>query len=183
MIMSLFRRRSNLNRRIVDTAYASIVTAARNPVFYADWGVPDTPLGRYESVGLHMILFLYRTRGMEGAAEGLSQDMLDEFFKDVDHSIRELGVGDPSVPKRMKKLARMFYGRMEKYWKALDEGDAGALGEALARNIAPDTPDAIDRANLAGYMMRAAEQLKQVPDTELLAGVVRFPEPVAQSEG
>ena len=182
MIMSLFRRRSNLNRRIVDKAYASIVTAARNPVFFADWGVPDTPLGRYESVGLHMILFLYRTRGMEGAAEGLSQDLLDEFFKDVDHSIRELGVGDPSVPKRMKKLARMFYGRMGNYWKAIDQGDADALGEAVARNIAPETPDAIDRANMAGYMMRAAEGLKQIPDADLLAGTVRFPEPVVQIE-
>lgn len=181
MIMSLFRRRPNLNRRIVDTAYASIVTAARNPVFYADWGVPDTPLGRYESVGLHMILFLYRTRGMDGAAEGLSQDVLDEFFKDVDHSIRELGVGDPSVPKRMKKLARMFYGRMGNYWQALDDGDAGALGEAVARNIAPETPEAIDRKSVADYMMRASDQLKQIPDAELLAGIVRFPEPAMQA--
>ena len=83
----------------------------------------------------------------------------------------------------MKKLARMFYGRMGNYWKALDQSDAEALGEAIARNIAPETPDAIDRANMAGYMMHAAEELKQIPDAELLAGVIRFPEPVAQAEG
>ena len=178
MIMSLFRRApKNLNSRIVDATYAAVIEAARQPVFYRDWGVPDTPLGRYESIGLHMILFLYRTRSAPKPADELAQDVLDEFFKDVDHSIRELGVGDPSVPKRMKKLARMFYGRMGHYWSALDSGDAEALGDAIARNIAPEAPDTIDRAAIAAYMRRAAETLAGIPDEELLAGIVRFPEP------
>jgi cytochrome b pre-mRNA-processing protein 3 len=106
------------------------------------------------------------------------QDVLDEFFKDVDHSIRELGVGDPSVPKRMKKLARMFYGRMGHYWSALDNNDAEALGDAIARNIAPEAPETIDRMAVAGYMQRAAKTLAGVSDDELLAGIVRFPEPL-----
>ena len=178
MIMSLFRRASkNRNRRIVDLAYASIVEAARDPVFYAEWGVPDTPLGRYESIGLHLILYLHRLRGASGPAEDFSRDVLDEFFKDVDHSIRELGVGDPSVPKRMKKLARMFYGRMGHYWKALDDDNAQALGEAVARNVAPDAPETIDRARMADYMMRARKTLGRITDEELLAGIARFPEP------
>jgi cytochrome b pre-mRNA-processing protein 3 len=178
MIMSLFRRApKNLNSRIVDTAYSAVIEAARQPVFYSDWGVPDTPLGRYESIGLHMILFLYRTRNAPRPADELAQDVLDEFFKDVDHSIRELGVGDPSVPKRMKKLARMFYGRMGHYWSALDNGDAEALGDAIARNIAPEAPETVDRAAIAAYMQRAAQTLADVSDGELLAGIVRFPEP------
>lgn len=183
MIMSLFRRApKNFNRRIVDTAYSTVIEAARQPEFYRDWGVPDKPLGRYESIGLHMILFLYRTRNAPKPADELAQDVLDEFFKDVDHSIRELGVGDPSVPKRMKKLARMFYGRMGHYWSALDNGDAEALGEAIARNIAPEAPDTIDRAAIAGYMRRAADTLAAVPDADLLAGVVRFPEPAPREQ-
>lgn len=183
MIMSLFRRASrNRNREIVDATYASIVAAARNPVFYAEWGIPDTPLGRFENIGLHLILFLRRTRAEAGAAGDLSRDILDEFFKDVDHSIRELGVGDQSVPKRIKKLARMFYGRMEHYWKALDAGDATVLGAAIARNISPEAPDSIDRAAIADYMIRAADLLDRTAASELLKGVVRFPEP-APAEG
>lgn len=180
MIMSLFRRApKNLNRKIVDTVYASVVAAGRQPVFYSDWGVPDTPLGRYESVGLHMILFLHRTRTAAKPIDELAQDVLDEFFKDVDHSIRELGVGDPSVPKRMKKLARMFYGRMGHYWSALDDSDTGGLGEAVARNIAPEAPETIDRAAIADYMLRSAKLLQGVSDDELLAGIVRYPEAAA----
>jgi len=179
MIMSLFRRSpKNLNGQIVEAAYSAVTTGARQPVFFRDWGVPDTPLGRYESIGLHMILFLYRTRSAAKPADELAQDVLDEFFKDVDHSIRELGVGDPSVPKRMKKLARMFYGRMGHYWSALDNGDAEALGDAVARNIAPEAPETIDRAAIADYMQRAARSLAELSDEQLLAGVVRFPEPL-----
>lgn len=181
MIMSLFRRASrNRNQKIVDTTFASIVAGARNPVFFADWGVPDTPLGRFEAIGLHLILYLHRMRGAPSPADELSQDVLDEFFREVDHSIRELGVGDPSVPKRMKKLARMFYGRMERYWTAIDAKDAAALGEAVAKNVAPETPETIDGQAISGYMMRAADHLAAITDDELFAGTVRFPEPVAE---
>jgi cytochrome b pre-mRNA-processing protein 3 len=179
MIMSLFRRTpKKMNRQIVDSLYASIIAAAREPVFYRDWGTPDTPLGRYEMLGLHMILFLHRTRTAAKPVDALAQDVLDEFFKDIDHSIRELGVGDPSVPKRMKKLARMFYGRMGHYWSALDENDRAALGEALARNIAPDAPETIARDDIAGYMMGAAAELGEIPDENLLSGSIRFSAPV-----
>ena len=116
MIVSLFRRTTHhTNRMITDRVFEQIVAAARQPVLYARWGMPDTPLGRYESLGLHMILLLHRTRQAGPELEGLTQDIVDEFFKDIDHSIRELGVGDAGVPKRMKKLARMFYGRIGPY--------------------------------------------------------------------
>ena len=183
MIMSLFRRTSkNLNLRIVDSLYSSVTAAARQPELFRDWGVPDTPLGRYESLGLHLILLLHRTRGADGALDELSRDVLDEFFKDVDHSIRELGVGDPSVPKRMKKLARMFYGRMGHYWSAIDNADRQALGEAVARNIAPDAPQSIASREIADYMMRAADTLAGVTEQELLSGTIRFPEPVEATQ-
>jgi cytochrome b pre-mRNA-processing protein 3 len=122
-------------------------------------------------------------RGAASPANELAEDVLDEFFKDVDHSIRELGVGDPSVPKRMKKLARMFYGRMGIYWSAIDNNDAEALGDAVARNVAPDAPQTIASAEIAEYMMRSAETLAGISDEEMLSGVVRFAEPleVAQS--
>ncbi len=164
--------------RIVDAIYARIVAAARQPVFYRDWGIPDTPLGRYECIALHMILFLHRTRASSQPAEALAQDVLDEFFKDVDHSIRELGVGDQSVPKRMKGLARMFYGRMGPYWSALDEGDGAALADAVSRNIAPDSPAALKSSEIADYMIRSAATLAGVSDEVLLAGAILFPEVV-----
>jgi cytochrome b pre-mRNA-processing protein 3 len=183
MIMSLFRRSpKNINRQIVDSLYRRIVAAAREPVLYGDWGVPDSPLGRYESLGLHMILFLHRTKTAEQAAGEMSQDVLDEFFMDLDHSIRELGVGDPSVPKRMKRLSRMFYGRMSHYWTALDAGDSEALAAAVARNMSPDAPSSIDGAAIAGYMVTSKDMLARFSDEDLLAGRLAFPIPVAHGE-
>jgi cytochrome b pre-mRNA-processing protein 3 len=166
-----------MNRNIVASVFENIVSAGRNPVFYSDWGVPDTPLGRYECIGLHMILFLRRTRGDEGALGSLAQDVVDEFFTDIDHSIRELGIGDQSVPKRMKKLARMFYGRMGPYWEAIDGMDSAALAEAVSRNIGAGTSGSVDGKAIADYMLQAAASLAAQGDDAILSGQPKFPEP------
>lgn len=178
MIMSLFRpKKQNPNKKIVSKLYAQIIEAGRQPVLYAEWGVPDTPIGRYEAIGLHMILFLFRTKGTKTALEELSQDVLDEFFLELDHSVRELGVGDAGVPKRMKKLGKMFYGRMGPYWKALDDNDQAALKEALARNILPDENEQLATEPLAQYMIDSAAHLAKIDDDRLLRGEIDFPEP------
>lgn len=180
MIVSLFRRsRHAANQRVVDAVFELIVAAARHRTLYADWGMPDTPLGRYESLGLHMILFLRRTRAQGPEVEALAQDVVDEFFKDVDHSIRELGVGDVGVPKRMKKLGRMFYGRMGSYWAAIDADDPAALSEALARNIMPGDPASagLKTDAIARYMMDGARYLADQPNDDLLAARLRFLQP------
>lgn len=182
MIVSLFRRsRQAANQRVVDAVFETIVAAARHQRLYAEWGMPDTPLGRYESVGLHMILFLHRTRAQAPEIEALAQDVVDEFFKDIDHSIRELGVGDVGVPKRMKKLSRMFYGRMGAYWAAIDADDRAELAEALKRNIMPDDPASagLDADAIAGYMIASAADLASQDNADILAARISFIEPGA----
>ena len=85
--------------------------------------------------------------------------LTDEFFTDVEHSLRELGIGDLGVPKRMKKLARMFYGRAAAYDDALERDDREALAAALARNVRPAMPVLAAGIALAGYVADAARQL------------------------
>lgn len=179
MLKRFFRNARHTNHEIVDAIYGQIVAAARQPTFYADWSVPDTPLGRFEMMSLHVFLFLHRVRGAEGAVAQLSQDLTDEFFKDVDHSLRELGIGDIGVPKRMKKLAKMFYGRVESYAAALNAGDQGALAEALRRNVQPEDENWPHAAGLAAYAMAAERHLAQQDDARLLAGQVSYPDPAA----
>lgn len=183
MIMSLFRRnKKNDNEKIVSMIYSTIIEGGRQPVLYADWGVPDTPIGRYEAIGLHMILFLHRTRSASPGVQELAQDVLDEFFLELDHSIRELGVGDAGVPKRMKKLGKMFYGRMGPYWTALDNNDMSALGEAVKRNVTPDNDERLNSDALATYMMSGAAHLEKVTDDMLLGGKISFPAPRNETE-
>jgi cytochrome b pre-mRNA-processing protein 3 len=173
MFDRLFRARRKDNAQIVASLYDKVVAAARQPRFYAEWGVPDTPLGRYEMMALHMFLFLHRARGAAGLAD-IAQELTDEFFKDVDHSLRELGIGDVGVPKRMKKLARMFYGRAESYGDAIDRGDRAALMDALSRNILPGVETWKDAEAMAGYVAASAAALRNQTDESLVAGQVVY---------
>ncbi len=154
--------------------YETIVAAARQKRFYAQFQVPDIALGRYEMVSLHVFLALHRMRGDNQALKDLAQRVTDEFFKDVDHSLRELGIGDQSVPKRIKKLARMFYGRVNAYSLALDANDAEALAEALTRNIRPDLETWPSARHLSAYMLLVRDHLAAIGDEALIAGEISF---------
>ena len=112
MFQRLFGREQTPQPRIVDALYAAIVAAARQPASIRDWDVPDTLLGRFEMLSLHMSpVPAHAARRDRRCARDRRRSLIDEFFTDVEHSLRELGIGDIGVPKRMKKLAGMFYGR------------------------------------------------------------------------
>lgn len=176
MFRRLFGSRRSSSLAVTDALYGQIVAAARQQALYSAWNVPDTPLGRFEMVSLHMFLFLHRIRGDDSASE-IGQELTDEFFRDVDHSLRELGIGDMAVPKRMKKLARMFYGRAASYGAALDHGDHEELGAALARNVTPDRPAWPEAAALADYVFEARESLAAQDSRQFLMGTLKFPTP------
>ncbi|OBQ80537.1 ubiquinol-cytochrome C chaperone family protein [Mesorhizobium sp. WSM3873] len=175
MFQRLFGRERHANRAITEALYAQIVAAARQTVFYSDWNVPDTPLGRFEMLSLHMYLIQHRLRGEGGAAAEIAQVLIDEFFLDVDHSLRELGISDVGVPKRMKKLAKMFYGRTAAYDEALRDDDGAALAAALARNVRPDAGEWPEASLLANHVGAATGQLAAQPTESIMAGVVAFP--------
>ncbi|UWF59615.1 ubiquinol-cytochrome C chaperone family protein [Brucella sp. 2716] len=174
MILQLFRRKSKANEAIVLRVYEVIVAAARQKRFYAQFQVPDTPLGRYEMLSLHIFLALHRMKGENPALNALAQEIADEFFKDVDHSLRELGIGDQGVPKRIKKLARMFYGRVGAYGAALDANDAQALAAALTRNIRPDLEFWPHACYLGAYVLQCRDCLREISDEALAAGDISY---------
>lgn len=113
--------------------YTATILASRAPAYFTAWGVPDTPEGRYETLALTAFLMLRRLKSINGA-ESLAQTYFDLMFDDIDANLRELGVGDISVGKKVKKLASGFYGRIKAYDKALDDTDGDlALAAALRR--------------------------------------------------
>lgn len=183
MFNRLFRSNRSANRLIAEAIYDQIVAAARQPLPYAQWNVPDTPLGRFEMLALHLFLVLHRLRGEGAAADALGQELADTFFLDVDHSLREFGIGDMGIPKRMKKLARMFYGRATSYGGAIDADDPTALAAALARNVMPGTDDWAGSGPLAGYAIAADKALRGQRTGDLLAGKVTFPAPSSPPAG
>ena len=172
MIFSLFRK--DPRRTTIATLYKRIATASRAPGLYAALGVPDTLEGRFEALVLHMVLVLRALRELPHPAEEVAKDLTDAFFRDMDASLREMGVGDTVVPKRMKKVAESFYGRAHAYDAPLNGGDEAALALALGRNVhGSEAPAAL----LARYAFAADRGLKTVDlDTLLETGPV-FPEP------
>jgi cytochrome b pre-mRNA-processing protein 3 len=177
MIFGLFKKKKH-NQAIVERQYAALTSAARIPFFYTDLGVPDTVMGRYEMLSIVMILFFRRTAKSATSGQELAQEIVDAFFQDLDHSIRELGIGDQGVPKRMKKLAGMFYGRLETYARALDSGNTDELARSLARNIYPENQSAPDMGRLAVWMAEAERHLAAIPEDDIARGNAVIPAPV-----
>lgn len=184
MIFGLFRNRRH-NQAIVKRQYDALTVVSRHPVFFLEYDLPDTVMGRFEMLSVVMILFFRRTSTAATSGQELAQEIVDAFFQDLDHSIRELGIGDVGVPKRMKKFAGMFYGRLESYAKALEARDVDALAEALARNIYPPTAKRVGEPpsmrRLAQYMIAAEASLAGASEEEIATGSVRLPMPESTS--
>lgn len=111
-----------------------VTQIARQPAFYGEGGALDTLQGRLELMTLHASLAFIRMRAEPGA-EPLAQAFADQLFRQFDSGLREAAVGDLSVPKRMHKIARSFYGRLEAYGVALKANDRSALTDAILRNV------------------------------------------------
>jgi cytochrome b pre-mRNA-processing protein 3 len=170
MIFGLFGKK-NHNHIIVERQYAALTAVARSPVFYERFDMPDTVMGRFEMLSLVMILFFRRTRSSERSGQEIAQEIVDAFFQDLDYSIRELGIGDNSVPKRMKKFAGMFYGRLESYAAAMDAHDRETLATALRRNIYPRQDGGVPSMEaLADWMIDAERRLAEVSEADIATG-------------
>jgi cytochrome b pre-mRNA-processing protein 3 len=175
--------------------YGSIVAEARRPVFYRDLAVPDTITGRFDMLVLVTALVLRRLRDAPKPAPGtrvrrgagatdpheLGHQLLDFFFTEMDRALRETGVGDVSVGKRIKKLAAAYNGRALAYDAALDAGDDEALAAALARNLLAGLDDRSTAPALAAWVRAAADVLATVPVGDVVAGRIPWPADAAPS--
>jgi cytochrome b pre-mRNA-processing protein 3 len=179
-MISLLRR--NLLQKAAELAYCRIVEQARQTDFFSDIGVPDTIDGRFELICLHAFLFLHRLKGEPPPAPQFGQRFVDAMFADFDRSLREMGTGDLSVGRQVKRMVQAFYGRIEAYEQGLSGGDA-ALKPALARNLfgtVTAAEPALDA--MAGFVRREARRLRDEPAERLLAGEVSFGGPPGVGE-
>lgn len=160
-MLSMFHYRA-LRKKTAKKLYEIAVSKAREPVFYQDYNVPDSVDGRYEMISLHTFLFIRRLNALDRGKE--AQSLFDVMFVIMDKSIREIGVGDLSVPKHMKRMMKGFKGRAFNYAEALDKQDLESLKGAVMRNVfgTVEDPEALDIEAIADYIMSADEALSQV---------------------
>lgn len=167
----------------VHDLYGRLVEKARDPAFYAALGVPDTIDGRFDMIVLHAMLVLRRLRGQGDAAESRGQELFDLMFKDMDQSLRELGVGDMSVGKHIKRMAQAFYGRAERAEAGLDarlkDPTNDSLGQALLETVYRKTPPANAALSaLQDYMIRADRHIAAQNPANIVAGRLDLEVPV-----
>lgn len=187
MVFGLWKRRKDMTPYVF---YQSVMEQARQPVFYESWGVPDTISGRFDMLMAHAILLFRRLKRIEGPraeeAAGRSQAFSNLMFKDLDRALRETGVSDRKVPKRLKTLATAYLGRGQAFGEALDAGDEEALIEALQRNAGgivfaadkspePSYEAQLDASALASYLREADAALMGQQDDEVLGGALAWP--------
>jgi cytochrome b pre-mRNA-processing protein 3 len=161
---------------IASKLYNDLVAQARSPAFYLSYGVPDSMLGRFEMICLHSFLLFRRLGKTDNAGRELSQAVHDLMFSDFDRTLREQGIGDMGIGKRVKKLARNLYGRIAAYEAGLD-GDRSELSDALRRNLyASVTPSDDEISAMIAYMKEAIAGLDAQPAPAIMSGTVVFPE-------
>ena len=169
------RARRGQRERTGFALYGTAVAAARDPFLYAALGVPDTLDGRFDMVCLHAVLLVRRLRRELEPGPSLAQAVFDAMFSDMDVTLREMGVGDLSVGRRVRAMWEAFHGRALAYEAALAAADPLALEAALVRNVwrgAPP-PDGC-AAGLARLTRAQAATLDGQSFTALAAGDAAF---------
>lgn len=161
------------NRWAVDRLHQSIQAQALRPDFYYEGGARDNFSGRFEMTCLHGSLAFRRLRAAGAAGKALSQDVFDALFDGFDEALRDIGTGDLSVGKKIRKMGEAFYGRAKAYDEAIDANpDSGDLQRALGRNLGLEDTE---KDRFARYIRSVEDTLKRHTDEQLLSGEVNWP--------
>jgi cytochrome b pre-mRNA-processing protein 3 len=151
--------------------YGTAVDQARQPVFYTQFGVQDTIDGRFDMIVLHLFLLERRLAAAESDTAKLRRMLQEAMIGDMDRSLRELGVGDMSIGKEVKKMGVAWFGRLKAYAAALGEDDPQqAMTAALVRNLykVDDAEAATHAPGMARYTLASAAKLAGYSDQEVL---------------
>jgi cytochrome b pre-mRNA-processing protein 3 len=170
-MLGWIRDRARTRARASDL-YGAVVAQARLAPFYERHGVPDTPEGRLEMIIVHLYLVFARLKALGDDGKRLSQGLAEAFVADVDDNLREFGIGDLSVPRKVKRAAAALYERLEDY-AAAERAGPEALAAALGRHALAGA----DTKALAAYVSLAGRRLAARPDGEIGAGRLGFPSP------
>lgn len=176
----MFNRFFPRSRRDMDNAaslYGAIVAQARSPALYAEIGVPDNIGGRFEMVVLHAILLIQRLEMGDGSNRAVGQRVFDHFCRDMDSALREMGIGDLSVPKHMRRVGEAYFGRVAAYQPGLSARDTAALAEAIERTVFGGASTSSSAKSLAGYVLAAAESVGKQTDGAIVSSGPDFPDP------
>tara|TARA_Y100001001_G_C7952793_1_gene289627 strand:+ start:424 stop:981 length:558 start_codon:yes stop_codon:yes gene_type:complete len=182
-MFNIFKKQDKPYQASAFQLYATAMDAARNPVFFEKYDVPDSLQGRFEVLSLYVGMLMLRLSESQSEREeavDLSQALFDAMFADMDQSLREIGIGDMTIPKRMKHLMKSLNGRLHAYqegFEQMDKDSGAALKNALRRNLF-GTQETVSEESLsvtAQYLQKLKAELDGQAVEMLLSGQVSFP--------
>ncbi len=178
MLFTWFKQRA-ARRHSAQELYQLAMEQSRRPVFYTGWGISDTMDGRFDLISLHVILMNLRLSALGDEGRRMSQALFDAMFRRIAIDLREVGVGDVGLSKRMQKMMKAYNGRAHAYAAALAEPEGAALELAIVRNLFRQDGEAIPPATpmVAAYVLACHGMLEPLPLTAFESAQVRFPDP------
>jgi len=150
MFGTLFKQK-NKTQQVARDLYAQALSNTRAPAFYIDGGVPDTFDGRFDLLMLHLFLILNPLIETP-ENDAIAQAVFDVTFKDMDQTLREMGIGDMGVPKHQKRMMKAFNGRMHSYKIAIEPE---SFADKDIKGLGPTTLEGALRRNLFGTVVDA----------------------------
>lgn len=165
-------KRKNLYAQPAKQVYGETLTHVRNPMFYEDFGVPDTFDGRFELLLLHLFMVIHVTldKLSESESAEFNQALFDVTFSDMDQTLREMGIGDMGIPKHMRRMMKAFNGRMHAYEKSMEQG---SWGEALGKNLF-GTIDEVDERAIKRVEQYITKTLGSLSSEKIIQGTVKY---------
>jgi cytochrome b pre-mRNA-processing protein 3 len=164
-------RRTPKSINAASSLYDTIVARAREPIFHTQFGVADTLDGRFDLLTVHAFVVMDVLKSLGPAGQALGTALANLIFSGLDDALRQLGVSDVGMGRRIKAMANAFYGRLEAYGGAADEG---GLAASLLRNLyRGDEGKRRESSALAHYIAEARSRLRNEPNV-LLEGRADF---------
>ena len=162
----MFRRKNPLES-FAAPIYAQTADRARAPYLFEACGIPDTLDGRFDALALHAALMIDRLR-REPDGDALAQAFFDAMFRHLDLTLREIGVQDLGVGRRIKIMAEGLHGRALAYREALAGGGTAPLSDVLRRNAyGGRSPHDAEVERLEDHIRDYAARLASTPRLEL----------------
>jgi cytochrome b pre-mRNA-processing protein 3 len=179
MVLGGWLQRRKGNRWAVDKLHQSILGQSLRPDFYHEGGAKDTFSGRFEMVALNAALVFRRLRTLGAPGRDLAQECFDALFDGFDEALRDIGTGDLSVGKKIRKLGEAFYGRARAYDEAFSSTEPDALAAAIARNLSLSIGQG---RRFADYARLVEANLVRHEEAPLLSGEIAWPRPVQKPD-
>jgi cytochrome b pre-mRNA-processing protein 3 len=157
--------------------YDKLIAQSRNPIFYTQMGVPDDLSGRYNMIVIHLLILFASTKGLDGGdAQGLRQQVLERFIREMEAMVRDFGVDDARAQDEVRHIVDLCSKQIMAYDNAIANGDKkGLSAEILTAFQQVHDNSRADTDALAGYILNAVASVQAQPRASILNGHFEFP--------